>query len=879
MNEHQWAVPPHEDRVQDQIRKIGPLETFRLLLAESDLLIRSPELDNGRLIACARSAIYTGLVREWAVEQRTTLGYDKPFAVAALGGTGRAEMSPCSDNDFAFLFDDALEGNPFLLELQRQILHSDEFRRRHGFTCLALPFSLDDVPNLAGKQLNSFLDLRPVYDPDGLAAVFRERIRSTFDPFEHFLHVRGFWKEQWEKAAGESERLDRFDIKNDGLRVFLAGVWTLAGEHFRHSHEVYGELEDARDLSAYDFLLRIRAFVHSRARPSRRAGASGNHPEDILGFEEFNSFGELLGPEANERARFEFAGEVRARLLSARRRVARFAKGIIERDLRKGRQVRPGSPMVFGVGGLQHTAVQPGQTSYERSRAALSLLLAAQHYGVPVDPAELETTFRNAGDWLIPVPELSSLFYEQRGGLAESFAFLAQLDGAEERLFPGYAKFETSLDRRVLAERTWLRGALERQKVRALEQYVREGRARPVNPGAPTPISDLGRGVSVAVEAALLDADHLAAVKLALKTKRLPVTPEDLAARLDETRPLPDRFSSGLSGIPLAEYYAPYLARCDFTPETVRITEFLIANRRAFKERGQAGPNDTRQAEEFALQCQNEQLLRALFVFTRSDRAEWESQELEPTRWFNIRELYAKAMTRFRSTPDPSGALAAAGYSPEELHILRDFGEDFFGGVYRQYANHFGVHLVRLADALESTGPKANLLRDGTSMIMGVAARDYRGLAATICGAFWHHQVDLQQAHLFSATNHHLALDFFHLAPRDKPLTTPLSKILEEAIRRQLYIGDSDEEDLPKIAGQASLREWRPGQYCLRFETSQEVHGLIYALTYKVFRHLRGDIFGLTAHAAHGAVYASVYHHLPDDLSLEEAQAIVATVF
>jgi Putative nucleotidyltransferase DUF294 len=66
-------------------------------------------LSNGRTIASARTTIYTGLVGDWAEEQQRVFGYDKPFAVIALGGTGRAERSPCSDNDFAFLFDDALE--------------------------------------------------------------------------------------------------------------------------------------------------------------------------------------------------------------------------------------------------------------------------------------------------------------------------------------------------------------------------------------------------------------------------------------------------------------------------------------------------------------------------------------------------------------------------------------------------------------------------------------------------------------------------------------------------------------------------------------------------------------------------------------------------
>jgi hypothetical protein len=81
--------------------------------------------------------------------------------------------------------------------------------------------------------------MRPVFDPSGLADRFRERIQATFDPFEHFLHVRRFWKEQWEEAAAGSERLDCFDIKNDGLRIFLSGIWTLAGKTFIHSHDVY----------------------------------------------------------------------------------------------------------------------------------------------------------------------------------------------------------------------------------------------------------------------------------------------------------------------------------------------------------------------------------------------------------------------------------------------------------------------------------------------------------------------------------------------------------------------------------------------------------------------------------------------------------------
>lgn len=865
-----------ERRVREVVREGGPLAAFRRLLAENDALIRGADLENGRAIVTARSAIYTALVAQWAEGQQRALGYTKPFAVVALGGTGRAEVTPCSDLDFAFLFDEPIEGNAFLLELQRQTLHTDEFFTQFGFRCEALPFGLDDVPDLAEKQLNSFLDLRAVLDPSGLAQRFRHRIRETYDPFEHFLHLRGFWKDQWEAAATGSERLDRFDIKNDGLRVFLGGIWTLAGKTFSHSHENYRTLDDPRDLAAYDFLLRIRAWIHLRRPAGGRPDAFGNHPEDVLRFEDSTAYGEMLGLESDEGTRFEFADEVRSRVLSARRRVAVFARGVIERELSDGRAVAPGSPIIYGTGGLRHTTSGRCGSAVGKSRAALALLLAAQRYDVPVDPAEINATLRHAGDWLVRVPEVSALFFEPRGSLADSFEFLSQIDGAEERLFPGYGKFESSLDGRVMSERQSLRGALERQKMRTLEHYVAEGTKMLTAAISPEKLAATDVGATPAVQAALLDADHRAAVKLALKTKRLPLTPDDEAARADQTRPLHERHASGFSGIPLADYFAPFAAECEFMPATLDIARFLVAHRRTFKDLAGAGLNDRELVAEFARRCGSEQRLRALFVFTCADRAQWESALAEPVRWWNIRELYAKAIETFRPRQDRAGSLAAAGYGEDELAILRDIGEDFFSGSYRLHAIRFGEHLVRLADRQDAGGPKAAIIRDGSSTMLGVATRDYRGVAASITGALWHSQVELRQAHLFSAMNHGLALDFFHLAPGEQPLRPDLPAIVEEAIRTRRHIADADEATLPAIEGQLTLAESRPGQHRLRIETSHHSGGLIYTLTYKVFRHLAGNIHALTARSVRERTYISIYCSLPPGRGLGEARAIIA---
>jgi len=882
-------------RVLEVVRQLGPLAAYRRLIGDNDALIKSADLDHGRAIVRARSAIYTALIGRWAAEQQRLSGYAKPFAVVALGGTGRGEVTPCSDLDIALLFDDTLEGNQFLLDMQRQTLHSDEFLEQHGFTFTPLPFGLDDVPELAEKQLNSFLDMAPVYDPQGLERLFRERIRATYDPFEHFLHVRGFWKKHWEAAASVSENLSCFDIKNDSLRLFLGGVWTLAGKDFTHSHEIYAGLPDPRDVAAYEFLLRIRAWVHLRRGPEP-ANLLGNHPQDVLGFDDFCSFGEMLGLAADEDARFEFATMVRARLLAARRRVAVFARGVIERELRNGRQVPAEDVIVLKTGGLQHGKTQEGRTPQAMSRAALTMLLVAQRYGVPVDSSELQTTFCNAGDWLLRVPELSALFYETRGSLADTIKYISQLDGAGERLFPGHARFEASLDERVMIERTSLRGTWVREKLRAMDVCVAQGNAQLAMTATGWNPLNADLCEMVARASALLDADQLAAVKLALVTKRLPLTPDDVIARNSLALPLHERNASGFSGIALAEYYAPFVSEAGFSPETARIAEFLVTHRRTFKLRAESGVNDQQQVSDLVSLCGDESTLRTLFVFTCVDhlmgmppevmssgvqgRQDWWLEASDPARWFNTRELYIKALTRYHPEiiPDPALALRAAGYVAEEQEILRDFGADFFSGLYGRHARRFGSHLLRLAEEPQA-GPKAAMLREGGSVLLGLAALDFRGLAACISGALWEHQINLRQAHLFCAAHHQLALDFFHLAQGSQALPADLPQLIEHAIRNQLHISDADEAQLPPLETRPTLDATPSGHCRLRYETTSDAGGLVYALSLKVFRHLGGSIHCLTANTARGRAYITVILSLPPGRTLAAARQIIERGF
>lgn len=847
-------------------------------LAANDALIQGPVLDNGRRIARERATIYADALRTWARAQVEAAGYDRPFAVVALGGTGREELTPCSDLDFAFLFEDGIDGNAFLLGLQKQILHTDRFASTQGFTFEPLPYGLDDAIDLEGKQLNAFLDMAPVYDPHGLSEEFRERIRASYDPFEHFLHVRDFWSRKWSDAADASENIAHFDIKNEGLRIFLAAVWTLAGQDFCHSRVIYQDLPDSRDLEAYDFLLRIRAFVHSRRTAPSKRNLVGDHPEDMLEFEDFMSFGEMLGPDAGEQERFEFANAARARLLAARRRISRFAKGVIGRELSRGVSISPESTTTFGQGGLFERGETSKGTDVERSRRALSLLVASQSYDVPIDDSELQNTYLNAGDWIVRVKELSSLFYDIDGNLSRSLEFLCQIDGVGERLFPGYALFEASIDERVLTEKESLRGKLARRKLTFLEDLIRSSKALPESLAFSNPKPDFHEDIQPATEVAMLDPDAIAAIRLALFTKRLPLTDSDLQVRNDTTADRFDRFSLGLSQIPLDDYYGPFADEAGFSSNTIDLTLFLVLNRRALKVFSEPGIMDEHRITEFAELCGSPARLRALFVFTSVDRAEWESESAYPTRWFNIKELYAKTQARFSPEWDPADALSRQGYDASDQAILRDFGETFFGGRYRRFANHFGFHVLRLAQDPESNAPKVSMLQDTRSYILGVCSRDNRGLAASICAALWAQKVEFGQAHLFSASSHRLALDFFHLTTPPEDLPPNLARRIETALSdpdRAVI----DAESLPGLSRVPNVQVWHENNYCLRYEGDESPISSIFTLTGRLYLKLQADVFGVTARYRKSKAHIAIYFTPPPDLSREDLIAMAADGF
>ena len=240
---------------------------------------------------------------------------------------------------------------------------------------------------------------------------------------------------------------------------------------------------------------------------------------------------------------------------------------------------------------------------------------------------------------------------------------------------------------------------------------------------------------------------------------------------------------------------------------------------------------------------------------------------------------YIKALAHFvpSITLDANKTLNAAGYGAREREILGDFGRDYFSGLYVRHTNQFASHLLRLVDEPEA-GPKVELVRDRDCILLGVAARDFRGLAACIAGALYRHHVSLSQAHLFSATKYGLALDFLHLAA-DQPLPRDLASVVREAVQQHLHIGDIDAASLPTLQGTTQLQAGPGNGCCLRHETTHPAPGLLYAITCKVYHQLGGSIHGLSAYTSKGNSYVTVHLTLPTDLPLHEAQFLVQQYF
>jgi hypothetical protein len=220
--------------------------------------------------------------------------------------------------------------------------------------------------------------------------------------------------------------------------------------------------------------------------------------------------------------------------------------------------------------------------------------------------------------------------------------------------------------------------------------------------------------------------------------------------------------------------------------------------------------------------------------------------------------------------------LARAGYSADELDILRDFGSAFFRSGYRHYAIRMGMSLLKLAQAAKGARPRVYLIRTGHSVILGIAAKDDHGLASKITRVLWKHGLEIDQAHLFSSTLHRLALDFFHLKPDGCSIPRELAGEVEAAIQ-QYFPTEEDAPGLPSLPVPAVISERRDGLCRISVDTESQMTPLIHALCCRISRSLQASIHGLAAHRGQNHSWVSIYLKLPLSCSLDRARQIISS--
>lgn len=268
----------------------------------------------GRVVAQARSAIIDGLLGplfERAVQRYRHAHGDLPVTVSlvALGGYGRAELSPLSDVDVMFLF--PAKTRPELVkDLQDYLTHDIlyplwdcDLKVGHSTR------NVDEVFIEARKDIQTktaLLESRRVAGSNTLYETFASAYRSYYTTEKPKDYIAARLGDQASRRAkyGDTVFLQEPDIKNGvgGLRDYQNALWMarvkfgiatmeeLADQNYLGAHDV------ASLNAAYDFLLRVRNQLHFMVR----------HPTDLLDLEIQSRLAHQLGyAQHNELQRVE----------------------------------------------------------------------------------------------------------------------------------------------------------------------------------------------------------------------------------------------------------------------------------------------------------------------------------------------------------------------------------------------------------------------------------------------------------------------------------------------------------------------------------------------------------------------------------------------
>ncbi len=266
----------------------------RFLRLEGEMIrMRHKAGDSGIRVALARATMFDVLLThlfDYAMEAcRRTLG-DAPSSVAiiALGGYGRAELSPRSDIDIMFLFPPKIKSailKPFQETLTNEILY---ILWDCGLKIGHSTRTIEEVMLEAKRDImtkTSLLESRLIVGSESLYTTFAQAYRSfiTNEDPKGYIEARLADQLNRREKYGGTVFMQEPEIKNGvgGLRDYQNAVWMarvklgidkvedLCKQNYIRPPELRGFQK------AYNFLLRVRNELHF----------SSKHPTDVLTLE------------------------------------------------------------------------------------------------------------------------------------------------------------------------------------------------------------------------------------------------------------------------------------------------------------------------------------------------------------------------------------------------------------------------------------------------------------------------------------------------------------------------------------------------------------------------------------------------------------------
>ena len=793
-----------ESQVTAAIREYGPAKTLESFLTVNNAKTLTSSAESWEIVH-ERSTIIDALMKEWITKMTLETLKEDPvakgvfpfnFAFLAVGGYGRGEMNPNSDVDIRLIVDDTkLQENPLVLRYKDDI-YNGIAKREYGLSPDFIVHNLNDLPGLTGAEITQIMDRRTLYGNLDLDDIIKRILKEQCDPSELCLNYVRLLEELKRKYPQSFHDAEGFNVKFGigGLRHFHTSIWIEAAETFSSCRETYARAEIPESVyEAAGIMLKTRSWLNLQRDKNPVIKKPHAITADTFTLKDM----EALSPASRER------------LLFARREISRFAESKLNEKMRKGIRITP--DITFDSEGLRadgHTLEIPPA---KRNDLFFSLYHTAHTRGLPINPIMHTTLCKNADQWVRPHPLFVQLFYDD-GSLSRTLKRLADAH-CLGKLIPGFSALEASLYEPGHHARHLTRAGFALQKIEALEEIV----------GEHSPVQHLTHEYKV------LSSDYRAAIRLALLVKHIPKS---------------ERIPGVLQQSPTE--YMDTLVECypSFPREALDVAAFLIENHTLFNTTIEGRLNDEYTVRRFKKEVGDTERLRALYLFTHADQGSLDKSNT--SYWDNAEELYIKTMNRFlgkaKKSPYDPAALDETG-----MVIADDLGPDFMSGRYAKSAMSW-ISYLKMAH--ETGHPIIRPLNQENRI--GIACEDYPGLLAVITGMLYDSGANVNQAHAYSLSKHHLALDMFDFTPGVLQQKELIARLTDDIKNRRLIQQDPF-AILAPLKKKVDVEYRGRSQYSvLSFVSETDRPGIMYALTRILHEQLGANIYGLNAYSPKG---------------------------